>query len=105
MPAKRGQERVVDAGVAALGLRVSACGDATAFERSLHAASRCVLAAGLPGAAAASRQQLEAAQQELFDLRFRLATRQLVNHREIPRVKKKIARLKTIMRERELGIR
>jgi len=50
-------------------------------------------------------KQLEAAQQELFNLRFRLATRQLVNHREIPRAKKKIARLKTIMMERELGIR
>ena len=50
-------------------------------------------------------KQLEAAQQELFNLRFRLATKQLVNHREIPRVKKKIARLKTIMRERELGVR
>ena len=50
-------------------------------------------------------KQLEAAQQELLNLRFRLATRQLVNHREIPRVKKKIARLKTIMRERELSIR
>ena len=50
-------------------------------------------------------RQLEAAYKELFDLRFRLATRQLVNHREIPRVKKKIARLKTIMMERELGIR
>ena len=50
-------------------------------------------------------KQLEAAHQELFNLRFRLATRQLVNHREIPRVKKKIARLKTILRERELEIR
>jgi len=50
-------------------------------------------------------KQLEAAQQELFDLRLRLATKQLVNHREIPRVKRKIARLKTIMRERELGIK
>ncbi len=50
-------------------------------------------------------KQLEAAQQELFNLRFRLATRQLVNHREIPRVKKQIAMLKTIMRERQLGIR
>jgi large subunit ribosomal protein L29 len=49
-------------------------------------------------------KQLEAAHQELFDLRFRLATKQLVNHREIPRVEKKIARLKTVMRERELGI-
>ncbi len=51
------------------------------------------------------KKQLEEAHQELFNLRFRLATKQLVNHREIPRVKKKIARLKTIMRGRELGIR
>ena len=50
-------------------------------------------------------KQLEAARKELFDLRFRLATRQLVNHREIRRVKKEIARLQTIMKERELGIR
>ena len=48
---------------------------------------------------------LEEAHQELFNLRFRLATNQLVNHRELPKVKKKIARLKTIMRERELDIR
>jgi len=51
------------------------------------------------------KKQLEETHQELFNLRFRLATKQLVNHREIPRVKKEIARLKTIMRERELGIR
>ena len=50
-------------------------------------------------------KQLEAARKELFDLRFRAATRQLVNHREIRTVKRNIARLKTIMRERELGIR
>lgn len=50
-------------------------------------------------------EQLAEAYRELMDLRFRLATKQLVNHREIPRVKKKIARLKTIIRERELGIR
>ncbi len=50
-------------------------------------------------------KQLEAAHQELFNLRFRLATKQLVNHREIPRVKRTIARLKTITQERELGIR
>ena len=50
-------------------------------------------------------KQLEEAHQELFNLRFRLATKQLVNHREIPAVKKKIAQLKTIIRERELGIR
>ena len=50
-------------------------------------------------------KQLEETHHELFNLRFRLATRQLVNHREIPRVKREIARLKTIIRERELGIR
>ena len=50
-------------------------------------------------------KQLEEAHQELFNLRFRLATKQLVNHREVRMVKKKIARLKTIIRERELGIR
>ena len=50
-------------------------------------------------------KHLEESHKELFDLRFRLATKQLVNHREIRRVKKNIARLKTIMKERELGIR
>ena len=49
-------------------------------------------------------KQLEAAHKELFELRFRLATKQLVNHRQVRVVKKKIARLKTLMRERELGI-
>jgi len=47
--------------------------------------------------------KLEEAHEELFNLRFRLATRQLGNHREIPRVKKRISRMKTILRERELG--
>jgi len=50
------------------------------------------------------KKQLEAAHKELFDLRFRAATKQLKNHREIVRVKKDIARLKTIMRKRELEI-
>ena len=50
-------------------------------------------------------KQLEAAHQELFNLRFRLATRQLVNHREVRKVKERIARFKTITRERELNIR
>ena len=50
-------------------------------------------------------RQLEETHQELFNLRFRLATKQLVNHREVRRVKKKIARLKTLIRERELDIR
>ncbi len=51
------------------------------------------------------KKQLEETHQELFNLRFRLATKQLVNHREVRRVKRKIARLETLLRERELGIR
>jgi large subunit ribosomal protein L29 len=47
------------------------------------------------------KKQLEGAHQELFNLRFRLASKQLVNHREIPTVKRKIARLETLIRERE----
>ncbi len=43
------------------------------------------------------------AHQELFNLRFRLSTRQLVNHRELPRVKREIARLETIIREKQLS--
>ena len=49
-------------------------------------------------------KQLDAAHKELFDLRFRLATKQLVNHRQIRETKKRIARLKTIMKERELAL-
>ena len=49
-------------------------------------------------------KKLEEAREELFNLRFRLATRQLINHQEIPKVKKGIARMMTILRERELGI-
>jgi large subunit ribosomal protein L29 len=50
-------------------------------------------------------KQVEETHQELFNLRFRLTTKQLVNHRELRRVKKKIARLKTLIAEKELGIR
>ncbi len=47
-------------------------------------------------------KQLQAAYQQLWDLRLKANTRQLVNHREIPRVKKQISALKTILRERAL---
>ena len=50
-------------------------------------------------------KRLEEAHRELFNLRFRASTRQLANHREIPRIKKIIARMETVLRERELGIR
>uniref|UniRef100_A0A7C1JJC9 Large ribosomal subunit protein uL29 n=1 Tax=Ammonifex degensii TaxID=42838 RepID=A0A7C1JJC9_9THEO len=43
--------------------------------------------------------------EELFRLRFQLATGQLENVMKIREVKRRIARLKTILRERELGIR
>ena len=42
---------------------------------------------------------------KLFKLRLQSATKQLTNHREIPQAKRNIARLKTILREKELGIR
>lgn len=50
-------------------------------------------------------KQLEESRQELFNLRFRLSTKQLVNHRELRRVKRNIARLNTLLTEKELGIR
>jgi len=51
------------------------------------------------------KKQIADSRQELLNLRFRLTTRQLVNNQEIVRVKKNIARLETILRERELGTR
>ena len=49
-------------------------------------------------------KRLNDAHQELFNLRFRLSTRQLVNHRELPRVKREIAKFETIIREKQLNI-
>jgi len=49
------------------------------------------------------QKKLEEAHQELFNLRLKLSTRQLVNHRQLPAVRKRIARINTIIRERELG--
>jgi large subunit ribosomal protein L29 len=50
-------------------------------------------------------KQLESARKELLDLRLKLTTKQLVNHRQIRWVKKEIARLETIIREKELAIK
>ncbi|MCL6444705.1 MAG: 50S ribosomal protein L29 [Alicyclobacillus sp.] len=41
---------------------------------------------------------------ELFNLRFQLATGQLENPMRIRQVRKDIARAKTILKQRELGI-
>ncbi len=49
------------------------------------------------------QKKLEEAHQELFNLRLKLSTKQLVNHRQLPAVRKRIARINTIIRERELG--
>ena len=48
-------------------------------------------------------KRLEDTRQELFNLRIRAATRQLASNQEIIKAKKTIARMLTIMRERELG--
>ncbi len=48
-------------------------------------------------------KQLQAANRELFDLRLKATTKQLVNHREIPRTRKKIAMIQTILKERDLA--
>ena len=49
------------------------------------------------------KKQLDEAHRELFNLRFRLTTRQLVNHREIPKARKKIAQLETVIREKAVS--
>jgi large subunit ribosomal protein L29 len=43
--------------------------------------------------------------QEMFNLRFQLATRQLANFQRLGEVRKTIAQIKTIMRERKLVAR
>ncbi len=48
------------------------------------------------------RNALEDNRQELFNLRFQIATRKIKNHSRIPQVKRDIARINTILREREL---
>jgi len=49
--------------------------------------------------------RLEDLKDELFNLKFQLVTGQLDNPMRIKQVRKDIARVKTIMRERELQIR
>jgi large subunit ribosomal protein L29 len=47
---------------------------------------------------------LREAKEELFNLRFQVATGQLDNNRRLQTVRRDIARIYTVMRERELGI-
>lgn len=48
--------------------------------------------------------ELDDSQKELLKLRFRIVTKQLANTSELGRVRKNIARLNTIIRERQLGV-
>lgn len=48
--------------------------------------------------------ELKKAKEELFNLRFQAATGQLESHGRLRAVKRDIARLYTVIRERELGI-
>lgn len=47
--------------------------------------------------------ELDETYRELFNLRFRLATRNLGNDRQVPVTRKKIARIKTLLHERALA--
>lgn len=44
--------------------------------------------------------ELKSSKEELFDLRFKLATRQLKNYRALPIARRKMARLLTVQAER-----
>jgi large subunit ribosomal protein L29 len=49
------------------------------------------------------QRKLEETQEELFNLRFQWSTRQLKDTNRLTQVKRDVARLKTILRERELA--
>jgi len=49
-------------------------------------------------------EKLRESKEELFNLRFQAATGQLESHGRLTAVRKEIARIYTILRERELGI-
>ncbi|MCW4351890.1 50S ribosomal protein L29 [Hoyosella sp. YIM 151337] len=49
-------------------------------------------------------ERLREAKEELFNLRFQMATGQLDNNRRLGTVRKDIARIYTVLRERELGL-
>lgn len=48
-------------------------------------------------------EELDNSRMELMNLRFRAATMQLANVNEIRRVRKRIARMMTLLRQRELA--
>jgi large subunit ribosomal protein L29 len=48
------------------------------------------------------QEELEKAYRELFNLRFQKATRQLADTTAIPKTRKTVARILTVLRQREL---
>jgi len=68
------------------------------------------MAAGLPAAELRELNdeelvlRLRESKAELFNLRFQMATGQMDNNRRLRTVRHDIARIYTVMRERELGI-
>lgn len=48
------------------------------------------------------KQELEGAHQTLFNLRFQAATRQLANNSEVAKARKRIARVRTLLKERAI---
>ena len=49
-------------------------------------------------------KKLKEAKEELFNLRFQVATGQLDNNKRLQTIRRDIARIYTVLRERELGI-
>jgi large subunit ribosomal protein L29 len=49
-------------------------------------------------------RELDDSHRQLFTLHLQVATRQLQNVKQIGKVKRKIARIKTLQRQRELGL-
>jgi large subunit ribosomal protein L29 len=49
------------------------------------------------------RKELDETYRKMFDVQRQKSMLQLANHREIPQVRRSIARLKTIQRQRELA--
>jgi large subunit ribosomal protein L29 len=50
------------------------------------------------------QDKLRESKEELFNLRFQMATGQLTNNRRLRTVRQEIARVYTVLRERELGL-
>jgi large subunit ribosomal protein L29 len=48
-------------------------------------------------------KELEEVHRRVFSLRLQTETRQIANHRELPRARRLVARIKTVQRERQIA--